>query len=113
MGYLYENVVAQIIRASGRELYYHIWKKSSSTHWCKVDFLITAHNKVIPIEVKSSGIKKHESIDQFEQKYSKNVGERCHFLVESELNAVALYIVLSYDKSINNLTIKLVREKKI
>ena len=76
LGYLYENVVAQIIRASGRELYYHIWKKSGSTHWCEVDFLVTAHNKVIPLEVKSAGVKKHESIDRFEKKYSKNVGER-------------------------------------
>lgn len=32
LGYLYENVVAQAIRASGRELYYHTWRKEGSTH---------------------------------------------------------------------------------
>jgi len=28
LGYLYENLVAQMIAASGRELYYHTWKNS-------------------------------------------------------------------------------------
>ena len=27
LGYLYENLAAQMIAASGRELYYHTWKK--------------------------------------------------------------------------------------
>lgn len=27
LGYLYENLVAQMIAASGRELYYHTWEK--------------------------------------------------------------------------------------
>ena len=76
LGYLYENVVAQIIRTSGRELYYHIWKKTNSTHWYEIDFLVTSHNKVIPIEVKSSSVNNHESINQFEKKYSKNTKER-------------------------------------
>ncbi|MBQ7065429.1 MAG: DUF4143 domain-containing protein [Lachnospiraceae bacterium] len=33
LGYLYENVVAQAIKASGRDLYYHTWKKEGSTHY--------------------------------------------------------------------------------
>ena len=28
LGYLYENLMAQMIVASGRELYYHTWKKN-------------------------------------------------------------------------------------
>lgn len=76
LGYLYENVVAQAIKASGRELYYHTWKKEGSTHSFEVDFLITSKNKVIPIEVKSSSVRNHKSIDQFEMKYSERVGER-------------------------------------
>lgn len=47
-----------------------------STHSFEVDFLITSKNKVIPIEVKSSAVKNHKSIDNFETKYSKQVGER-------------------------------------
>ena len=27
LGYLYENLVAQMIAASGRKLYYHTWEK--------------------------------------------------------------------------------------
>ena len=51
---LYENVVAQAIKASGRDLYYHTWKKEGSTHSFEIDFLITSKNKIVPIEVKSS-----------------------------------------------------------
>ena len=76
LGYLYENAVAQAIKASGRDLYYHTWKKEGSTHSFEIDFLITSKNKVIPIEVKSSSVKNHKSIDSFETKYSKHVGER-------------------------------------
>ena len=76
LGYLYENVVAQTIKASGRELYYHTWRKEGSTHSFEIDFLITSKNKIIPIEVKSSAVKNHKSIDAFEKKYSKYVGER-------------------------------------
>ena len=76
LGYLYENVVAQMIKASGRDLYYHTWRKKASTHSYEIDFLITAKNKVIPIEVKSSAVKNHESINQFEEKYSGQIGDR-------------------------------------
>jgi predicted AAA+ superfamily ATPase len=31
LGYLYENVVAQAIKSSGRDLYYHTWKKQGSS----------------------------------------------------------------------------------
>lgn len=76
LGYLYENVVAQMIKASGRDLYYHTWRKKESTRSYEIDFLITSKNKVIPIEVKSSAVKNHESIDQFEKKYSGQIGDR-------------------------------------
>ena len=76
LGYLYENVVAQTIKASGRDLYYHTWRKEGSTHSFEIDFLITSKNKIIPIEVKSSAVKNHKSIDAFEKKYSRYVGER-------------------------------------
>lgn len=51
-------------------------EKKGSTHSYEIDFLLTARNKVIPIEVKSSSVKNHESINQFEKKYSNQVGER-------------------------------------
>lgn len=73
LGYLFENLVAQIITASGRELFYHTWEKKDSTHYYEVDFLISEGNKIKVFEVKSSGTGKHESISEFNKKYSKYI----------------------------------------
>lgn len=73
LGYLYENLVAQMIAASGRELYYHTWEKKGSTHYYEVDFLISEESKINAFEIKSSGTGKHESIKVFYKKFSKNV----------------------------------------
>ena len=74
LGYLYENVVAQIIASTNRSLYYHTWEKQGSTHYYEVDFLLQAGAKIIPVEVKSSSNKNHESIDVFYAKFSKRIG---------------------------------------
>ena len=71
LGYLYENVAAQMIAASGRELCYHTWLKDGSTHYYEMDFLIGQKQKVVPIEIKSSATTSHKSIDVFCEKYSK------------------------------------------
>lgn len=73
LGYLYENLVAQMIASSGRELYYHTWEKKESTHYYEVDFLISEGSKINAFEIKSSGTGKHESIKMFYKKFSKNV----------------------------------------
>lgn len=70
LGYLYENAVAQIISSSDRRLYYHTWQKKDSTHYFEIDFLLESKGKVIPIEVKSSSVRNHKSIDEFGRKYS-------------------------------------------
>lgn len=53
LGYWYENLC---------ELYYHTWSKEGSSHYYEIDFLIARGTKVDAIEVKSSGIGKHESL---------------------------------------------------
>ena len=73
LGYLYENLIAQMITASERELYNHTWEKTDSTHYYEVDFLTSEGSKVNAFEIKSSGVGKHESIKEFYKKYSKNV----------------------------------------
>ena len=73
LGFLYENLVAQMIAASGRELYYHTWEKAGSTHYYEVDFLVSEGSKINAFEVKSSGTGKHQSIKEFLDKFSKNV----------------------------------------
>ena len=75
LGYLYENAVAQIIAASDIDLYYHTWEKKDSSHYYEVDFLLASNTKIVPVEVKSSGIGKHESIIEFQKKYSKHVAK--------------------------------------
>ena len=75
LGYLYENLIAQMIAASGRELYYHTWEREGSTHYYEVDFLISQGAKISAIEVKSSGTGKHESLTEFNKKYSKHIKE--------------------------------------
>lgn len=74
LGYLYENAAAQMIAADGRELYYHTWDKDESAGYYEIDFLLSSKNKVVPVEVKSSGIKKHVSMDRFIEKYSSVIG---------------------------------------
>ncbi len=75
LGYLYENLVAQMITASGRELYYHTWEKHESTHYYEVDFLVSEGSKVNAFEIKSSGTGNHESIKNFCRKFSQNINK--------------------------------------
>lgn len=73
LGYLYENVVAQILTANGNELFYHTIKNEVSRHSYETDFLITRKNKICPIEVKSSNYRTHKSIDAFCEKYYSRI----------------------------------------
>ena len=76
LGYLYENVVAQILAANGNELYYFTMMNEVTKHNYEVDFLITRKNKICPVEVKSSGYKTHKSLDVFTEKFSGRISQR-------------------------------------
>jgi len=76
MGYVYENVVAQMLTAAGSKLFYHTWPTESGKHNYEVDFLLSRGSKIWPLEVKSSGYKTHASLDAFCEKFSQRVGER-------------------------------------
>ena len=76
LGYLYENVVAQIIKSKNKELYYYTWNKKDSTHYYEIDFLTVKDNKIVPLEVKSGIINNYRSLIAFCEKYSKIVGDR-------------------------------------
>ena len=73
LGYLYENVVAQMLTAEGNELFYHTFLNESTKHNYEIDFLLARKNKICPIEVKSSGYKTHASLDAFYNRYSSQV----------------------------------------
>ena len=76
LGFVYENVVAQALKAKGEELYYYTFPQESSNHLYEVDFLLSRGNKICPIEVKSSGYKRHASLDAFLTKFSGRIKER-------------------------------------
>lgn len=76
LGYVYENIVAQMLKANGHELYYYTWPSETSNHLYEVDFLLSNGTKIDPIEVKSSGYKTHKSLDLFCGKFSSRVNKR-------------------------------------
>lgn len=73
LGYLYENVVAQILKANGNNLFYYTFLNEKTKHNYEIDFLLSRKNKICPIEVKSSGYKTHASLDAFSEKYSSRI----------------------------------------
>jgi hypothetical protein len=83
LGYVYENIIAQVLAASGNKMFYYTWPKDE-THNYEVDFLLSRGAKLHPIEVKSSGYKTHKSLDVFCEKYS-HVVERRYLIYTKDL----------------------------
>ena len=77
LGYVYENLVAQMLIAAGNELFYHSWPTPDGKHNYEIDFLLSRGNKLCPLEVKSSGYKTHASLDAFQMKFSSRILQRC------------------------------------
>ena len=75
LGYVYENMIAQVLATTGNKLFYYTWPKDA-THNYEIDFLLSRGTKLYPIEVKSSGYKTHKSLDAFCLKYSHVIGQR-------------------------------------
>ena len=72
-GMIVENIVAQMLRAAGHELYFHeyLYVPEGTTREKKyeIDFMIVKKKKICPIEVKSSNYMSHKSFDYLLQKY--------------------------------------------
>ena len=75
LGYVYENLVAQMLTAKGDNLFYHTWAQDEK-HNYEIDFIISRGKKICPIEVKSSGYKTHASLDAFCEKFSERIQDR-------------------------------------
>lgn len=75
LGYVYENLIAQMLTASGNKLFYHTFP-DNNRHFYEIDFLLSRAQKICPIEVKSSGYKAHKSLDLFCEKYSDRISNR-------------------------------------
>ena len=76
LGYVYENLVAQMLRTAGNELYYFTFPTGKGNTNYEIDFLLSRGDKIVPIEVKSSGYKTHKSLDTFCDKYSSRIGQK-------------------------------------
>ena len=76
LGYVYENLIAQMLRTSGNELFYYTFPTGNGNKNYEVDFLLSRGNKLVPIEVKSSGYRTHRSLDVFCEKYPSRIGQR-------------------------------------
>lgn len=72
-GMILENMVAQMLRVNGYELYFHEFlyqlQDTEKEKKYEIDFLLVKKKKICPIEVKSSGYKSHKSFDCFIEKY--------------------------------------------
>lgn len=75
LGYIYENLVAQMLVSQGNNLFYYTFPKDDK-HNYEIDFLLSRGNKLVPIEVKSSGYKTHKSLDVFCNRFSSRVSNR-------------------------------------
>lgn len=89
LGYVYENVVAQMLKANGHELYYYTWPSETSNHLYEIDFLLSNGTKIVPIEVKSSGYKTHKSLDLFCEKFSSRVNNKRYLIYAKDLRQEA------------------------
>ncbi len=76
LGYVYENIVAQMLVSAGNRLFYHTWPTENGKHNYEIDFILSRGNKICPVEVKSSGYKTHASLDAFQKKFSNRIGDR-------------------------------------
>lgn len=79
-GMILENVVAQMLKASGHELYFHeyLYKPEGNEKEKKyeIDFITVKKKKICPIEVKSSNYKSHKSFDYLLTKYQLKMEDR-------------------------------------
>jgi len=76
LGYVYENIVAQMLVASGNKLFYHTWQSKTSNHNYEIDFILSRGTKLWPLEVKASGYNTHKSFDDFCKKFSQHISHK-------------------------------------
>ena len=85
LGYVYENVVAQMLRAAGHNLFYYTFKETgegAKPKYYEIDLLLSDGAKISPVEVKSSSYLSHSSLDLFCRKFSSRTGARYMFSVK-------------------------------
>ena len=95
LGYLYENITAQVLVAQGYHLYYYTLPKEQSRRRYEIDFLLPERSKIIPIEVKSSGYRTHASLVAFAQKFSARIARRGQILYNMGVGGIYPHVIWS------------------
>ena len=73
-GMMIENIVAQMLRQNGHNLYFYSRCDSQNReNYMEIDFLISEGRKISPIEVKSANYRSHSSLDKFRKKFSQKI----------------------------------------
>ena len=98
LGYIYENVVAQMLTAKGNNLFYYTMDSDTSNHLYEIDFLISVRDKICPIEVKSGNYRSHKSLDVFCDKFSNRISDKYvvhtkDYKWENAINYIPVYMV--------------------
>lgn len=75
LGYVYENLVAQLLVSAGNQLFFYTWPRDEK-HNYEIDFLLSRGYKIQPIEVKSSGYSTHASLDEFYRIFHERIDKR-------------------------------------
>ena len=70
-----------MLTASGRRLCYYTLPDGNN-HNYEADFLLSKDDKVVPVEVKSSGYRTHRSLDIFCDKFSSRIGTDCYSVLK-------------------------------
>lgn len=75
-GMLAENVVAQMLRAAGHQLFFYSRSDSRTrANTMEIDFLVPRGRKICPVEVKSGRHQRHASLDKFTVRFGKRLGQ--------------------------------------
>ena len=95
-GMIVENIVAQLLRMNGDNIYYYkkVDKESKRTI-LEIDFLIRRNNKIIPIEVKSSSAESISSLKKFKEIFNTKVGLQ-YVLYDGDIKRDGEIIYLPY-----------------
>lgn len=77
-GMLYENMIAQMISANGRKLYFYThYNDQKHRNDIEIDFLLSNESKtsfrIVPVEVKSSKNYSSSSLGKFNEKFGKRI----------------------------------------
>lgn len=99
LGYVYENMIAQMLVATGKNLYYHTMPYAERKKYYEVDFIIPDRHKISPIEVKSSGYKSHKSLDEFCIKFSDRIVNKYviytkDYKREADIDYIPIYMTM-------------------